>query len=116
MSGTLSEIVDTKHGKLKLVIDRASGELLIGKSKIINPTAKGPPMVDPEVAYVSKCIRESGMTPEEIETKGAAINRPVSRWTVIGLLHEATKRPQNFTLTSIMMAMGYEKKWNRKVN
>lgn len=109
----LTQTVDTKFGQLRVVVDRNTGELVPEKFEL-HRVAKAPGGADPEVAEVAARIIESGLSPEQIEKRCLEIGRPVSRYTVIGMMAKQTKRPQNFTLTTIMMALGFDKTWSRK--
>lgn len=110
---TRTETVTTKQGQLKVVYDRATGEIIPEKIEFIR-VPRAPGGADPEVKEVAERLRESGLPPEEIERRCIEMKRPVSRYTILAIRAEITRRPQNFTLTSIMMALGFDKTWTRK--
>lgn len=66
---------------------------------------------DPDMDVLLGIIAEHGWSPERIERETAKIGRPVSRHAIIGWLYGSTRRPQNWTLTSVFIAMGWRKEW-----
>lgn len=62
---------------------------------------------DPELDQVVAAINKSGMSPEAVERATIKIGRKVSAAAIIGWTHGKTRRPQNFTMTSVMLALGY---------
>jgi hypothetical protein len=69
---------------------------------------------DPDMDVIIGFINSSGMNPEQIEAATAKIARPVSRYCINGWLFGTVKRPQNYTLTSVAMALGIERTWSKK--
>jgi hypothetical protein len=67
---------------------------------------------DPELEFVTAAIRESGKTPEWIERETEKMGNKVSRYAILGWLHGGTKRPQNYTMTMVMRAIGWTKIWS----
>lgn len=113
MSNLQTQTVATKFGQLKVFVNKDTGEIVAEKTKIIK-VADAPVVSDPEVELVAKVIEDSGMSPDAIEQRSIEIGRRVSKYTVLALRTRTTKKPQNYTMTSIMMACGYLKKWERK--
>lgn len=103
----------TKHGALKVVFNRETGEVLADKIELIR-VPRTPGGADPEVAETAERIIDSGLSAEEIERRCIEMQRPVSRYTILAIKAKITRRPQNFTLTSIMMALGFDKSWIKK--
>ena len=66
---------------------------------------------DPDLEFIVGLIGESGMSPEDIETETARLNCKVSRFTILNWIYGSTRRPQNYTLTVVAMALGYVKTW-----
>ena len=56
-------------------------------------------------------IGESGLSPEDIEHETEKLGHRVSRWTIIGWLYGSVRRPQNYTMTIVAMALGWTKTW-----
>ena len=69
---------------------------------------------DPEMDLLHMAIAESGLTPEQIEDATEKLNHRVSRFTVMAWLWGDTKRPQNTTMTMVMLACGYDKHWVKR--
>lgn len=63
---------------------------------------------DPALEDLISHINASGLTPEEIEAETDRIHRKVSRACIIGWLYRGTKRPQNYTMESVYLALGIE--------
>ncbi len=71
---------------------------------------------DPELEEVVAAISASGLTPEAIERETVKIGRKVSASAIIGWTHGKTRRPQNYTMASVMIALGYSRgKWSKVV-
>ena len=51
------------------------------------------------------------MSPEDIENETARLNCKVSRFTILNWVYGSVRRPQNYTLTVVAMALGYVKTW-----
>lgn len=68
---------------------------------------------DPDMDMVIAAIGNSGLSSEKIEELTVQIGRKVSASTIIGWTYGKTKRPQNFTLNSVMIALGYEREWRK---
>jgi hypothetical protein len=66
---------------------------------------------DPDMDFIVGLIGESGMSPEDIELATEKLGHKVSRYTVMGWLYKGTRRPQNFTMTIVALALGYTKTW-----
>jgi hypothetical protein len=66
---------------------------------------------DPSLDIVIARILESGRSPEWIERETEQISRRVSAACVIGWLYGGTRRPQNYTMESVMLALGVRKEW-----
>jgi hypothetical protein len=56
-------------------------------------------------------IGESGLSPEDIEHETEKLGWKVSRFTVLNWLYGSVKRPQNYTMTIVALALGYSKTW-----
>lgn len=56
-------------------------------------------------------IGESGLSPEDIERETEAMGHKVSRYTIMGWLYKSVRRPQNYTMTIVALALGYSKTW-----
>jgi hypothetical protein len=56
-------------------------------------------------------IGESGLSPEDIEHETEKLGHKVSRYTVMGWLYKSVRRPQNYTMTIVALALGYTKTW-----
>lgn len=82
-------------------------------SKVTAKSAQGYRFVDkdPDMEYVVAAIGNSGKSPEQIEKLTTRIGRRVSAAAVTGWMFGATKRPQNYTLTSVMYALGFNRLW-----
>lgn len=68
---------------------------------------------DPDMDMVVAAIGNSGLSSEKIEALTISIGRKVSASTIVGWTYGRTKRPQNFTLNSVMIALGYEREWKK---
>lgn len=68
---------------------------------------------DPDMDMVVAAIGNSGLSSEKIEALTISIGRKVSASTIIGWTYGKTKRPQNYTLNSVMIALGYEREWKK---
>lgn len=66
---------------------------------------------DPDMDFIVGLIGESGLSPEDIEFETEKIGHKVSRYTIMGWLYKAVKRPQNYTMTIVALALGYSKTW-----
>lgn len=66
---------------------------------------------DPELEVVVGKILDSGMSIEQIARECEKIGHPISTSTITNWIYGGTKRPQNFTMTHVMRALGYEKQW-----
>jgi hypothetical protein len=69
---------------------------------------------DPEMDLVHAAIAESGMTLEQIEEETIKLGHRVSKFTLMSWVFGDTRRPQNVTLTMVMLACGYDKHWIRR--
>jgi hypothetical protein len=56
-------------------------------------------------------IGESQLSPEDIEAETEKIGHKVSRYTIMGWLYKGVRRPQNYTMTIVALALGYQKTW-----
>jgi hypothetical protein len=56
-------------------------------------------------------IGESGLSPEDIEYETEKLGHKVSRYTIMGWLYKSVRRPQNYTMTIVALALGYSKTW-----
>jgi hypothetical protein len=63
---------------------------------------------------VQAAIAESGMTLEQIEEETIKLGHKVSRYTLMAWCYGDTKRPQNITISMVMLACGYDKHWVRR--
>lgn len=71
---------------------------------------------DPELEEVCSIIDKSGLSSVEISSKIAQLSKSsasVTPATIDNWLSGKTKRPQNYTLTWVMSALGYERKWRK---
>lgn len=69
---------------------------------------------DPEMDEVVAAINNSGLSPEAIERETIKIGRKVSSSAIIGWTHGRTRRPQNYTMASVMIALGYHRpSWSK---
>lgn len=66
---------------------------------------------DPDMDLIVGLIGESGLSPEDIENETAALGWKISRYTIIGWLYGSVRRPQNYTMTVVAMALGWTKTW-----
>ncbi len=66
---------------------------------------------DPVLDMVIAQILKSGRSPEWIERETEKLGRKVSAAAVIGWLYGGTKRPQNYTIESVMLALGVRRDW-----
>jgi hypothetical protein len=66
---------------------------------------------DPDLDFICGLIGESGMSPEDIENETIKLNCKVSRFTILNWLYGSVRRPQNYTLTIVALALGYSKTW-----
>jgi hypothetical protein len=69
---------------------------------------------DPDMDIMMAHINASRMTPEQIEAATIKIGRKVSRHCIVGWMFGGVKRPQNYTMTSVAMAIGIERQWQPK--
>jgi hypothetical protein len=111
---TLTETVDTKFGPLKVVLNRETGEIIPEKIELIRVPRVGGG-VDPAVEDCAKHLEESKLAPEEIVRRSVKLGRPIAAATVLGIKFRATKRPQNYTIDTIMMCLDFDKIWTRRV-
>jgi hypothetical protein len=56
-------------------------------------------------------IGESQLSPEDIEAETEKLGHKVSRYTIMGWLYGSVRRPQNYTMTIVALALGYTKTW-----
>lgn len=115
MSAYASEVLQSRFGSVQVTVNRKTGQIVQSKT-ILNPKIKPPITIDPDLEFACNKIRDSGLSPEAIEARCESLGRPVSRYAILGWLHGGVKRPQNFTLTTVMIALGFEKQWNKKTN
>ena len=66
---------------------------------------------DPDMELIVGLIGESGLSPEDIEKETASLGWKVSRYTIVGWLYGSVRRPQNYTMTIVALALGYTKTW-----
>ena len=66
---------------------------------------------DPDMDLIVGLIGESGLSPEEIEHATEKLGHKVSRYTIMGWLYKSVRRPQNYTMTIVALALGYTKTW-----
>lgn len=66
---------------------------------------------DPDMDLIVGLIGESGLSPEDIEHETEKLGHKVSRYTIMGWLYKSVRRPQNFTMTIVALALGYSKTW-----
>jgi len=66
---------------------------------------------DPEMDFVAFAIEQSGMTAEEIEELTERAGHKVSRFTIYNWLYGDVRRPQNWTIATVMSVLGYERQW-----
>lgn len=66
---------------------------------------------DPDMELIVGLIGESGLSPEDIEAETERLGHKVSRYTILGWLYKSVRRPQNFTMTIVALALGYTKTW-----
>lgn len=66
---------------------------------------------DPALEFVISKIIESGMKPSAIEAETMKLNRKVSAHCITAWLYGGTKRPQNYTMESVMLAIGFRREW-----
>jgi hypothetical protein len=66
---------------------------------------------DPDMDLILGLIGESGLSPEDIEHETERLGHRVSRFTVLSWMYKGVRRPQNFTLTIVALALGYQKTW-----
>lgn len=66
---------------------------------------------DPDMDLIVGLIGDSGLSPEDIEQETAALGWRVSKYTIIGWLYGSVRRPQNYTMTIVAMALGWTKTW-----
>jgi hypothetical protein len=69
---------------------------------------------DPDLEFIVGLIGESGLSPEDIEHETTALGFKVSRFTILNWIYGSVRRPQNYTLTIVAMALGYTKQWTDK--
>ena len=62
--------------------------------------------------FIVGLIGESGMSPEDIELETERQGHKVSRYTIMGWLYKSVRRPQNYTMTVVALALGYTKTWS----
>jgi hypothetical protein len=58
-------------------------------------------------------IGDAGFSPEDIEDETARLGHKVSRYTIMGWLYGSVRRPQNYTMTIVALACGYQKTWGK---
>lgn len=71
---------------------------------------------DPELEEVCSIVSKSGLSSAEISSKITQLSKSsasVAPTTIDNWLSGKTKRPQNYTLTWVMSALGYERKWRK---
>lgn len=66
---------------------------------------------DPDMELILGLIGDSGLSPEDIEHETEKLGHKVSRYTIMGWLYKSVRRPQNFTMTIVALALGYQKTW-----
>jgi hypothetical protein len=66
---------------------------------------------DPDMDLIVGLIGESGLSPEDIEHETETLGHKVSRYTIMGWLYKSVRRPQNYTMTIVALALGYSKTW-----
>lgn len=66
---------------------------------------------DPVLDMVIAQILRTGRSPEWIERETEKLGRKVSAAAVIGWLYGGTRRPQNYTIESVMLALGVRRDW-----
>jgi hypothetical protein len=66
---------------------------------------------DPDMEFITGLIGESGLSPEDIEFETEKLGHKVSRYTIMGWLYKSVRRPQNYTMTIVALALGYTKTW-----
>jgi hypothetical protein len=66
---------------------------------------------DPDMDLIVGLIGESGLSPEDIEHETEKLGHKVSRYTIMGWLYKSVRRPQNYTMTIVALALGYTKTW-----
>ena len=66
---------------------------------------------DPDMDLIVGLIGESGLSPEDIEHETEKLGHKVSRYTIMGWLYKSVRRPQNYTMTIVALALGYSKTW-----
>lgn len=69
------------------------------------------PALDIVIARIIDVVINQGRSLEWIERETEKIGRKVSVSTIIGWLYGGTKRPQNYTVESVMLALGVRKEW-----
>jgi hypothetical protein len=77
------------------------------------PSAQGYRFIDkdPDMEVVVAAIANSGLTVEAISEMTERQGNKVSAAAMVGWMYGKTKRPQNYTLTAVMQALGYNRKW-----
>jgi len=95
------------------------------KSKAARPAPKRPNFIpttpnyyayswidkDPDMDLIVGLLGESGLSPEDVEHETTKLGHKVSRYTIMGWLYGSVRRPQNYTMTIVAMALGYVKTW-----
>ena len=66
---------------------------------------------DPDMDLIVGLIGGSGLSPEDIEHETEKLGHKVSRYTIMGWLYKSVRRPQNYTMTIVALALGYAKTW-----
>jgi hypothetical protein len=66
---------------------------------------------DPDMDLIVGLIGESQLSPEDIEAETEKLGHKVSRYTILSWLYKGVRRPQNFTMTIVALALGYQKTW-----
>lgn len=72
---------------------------------------------DPALDELCQLIHESGLTVQvicEAVTKATSGAYSVSPSTVNNWLNGMTRRPQNYTMTWVAFALGYERSWSKR--
>lgn len=71
---------------------------------------------DPDMEFICNAISRSGRSVYEICGEVSSLSKNtahISGTTVSNWLNGKTRRPQNFTLTWVAYAIGYERDWKR---
>lgn len=69
---------------------------------------------DPELDFVCWAIEQSGMTIEQIVAECEKAGHPIGKYTIYGWLYRGTKKPQNYTMNTVMSVLGFERQWKER--